>query len=367
MNDKHPPQAIGLETRHIFFDTQVYRGYGHDLSVKSLEVLAGYIAEDILILHTTDITLREVSAQLDAMQLELVTKANRSARLLDRWNRKLRDKRNWFTVPEKLDPPASPTNAYRDFERTLLYRWNVKCHKAADLSMGAVLDQYFLREAPFDKDGSKEFPDAMALLALEAWCQQAREKCYVVSKDQAVQRAADKSEHLIPIDSLEKLLSVLTSAQDHDIADKVGYALRNAPLSDKLEEILSTNMIHFGGLYDGDRMDGEVGNIEFAALNEISSVTVLRVDKDKVACLLGIKMDVTAEISFSDETYASWDNESGRFFGLETEYDDVDDTVPVRIFIELTRDDGEFLLDDFQFITSDLTISDYNSDGYPYK
>ncbi|MBL4829509.1 MAG: DUF4935 domain-containing protein [Aliivibrio sp.] len=367
MTDIQAPQATGLETRHIFFDTQVYRTYGHDLGASLLKVFAVYIEEGIFVLHTTDITLREVSAQLDAMQSELVTKANRSARLLDRWNKKLHSKHNQLAVPDHLNLPVSPTKAYQDFERKLLYGWNVKRHEAANLSMGSVLDQYFLRQAPFDKDGSKEFPDAMALLALEAWCEHGNEKCYVVSKDKAIQRAADKSDHLIAIDSLDLLLSILTSAQGHSIEVEVEDALVEPPLSDVLESTISENMGHFGGLYDGDKMDGEVQAIEFTTLDEISSVTILRVDKDKVTCVLGIKIIVNAEISFDDMSDSIWDGEDGRYYGVETGWAEVEDTILIKLFVELARDDDEFVLNTFQFITRDLTVRDYNSDGYPYK
>lgn len=367
MTDKSVKQAAGLETRHIFFDTQVYRAYGHDLGAAPLEILAAYIAEGVFVLHTTDITLREVSAQLDSMQTELVTQANRSARQLDRWNRRLRYKHDKLAVPQELDLPVSPTKAYQEFERKLRYAWNAKCHETAKLPMGPVLDRYFLRQAPFDKDGSKEFPDAMALLALEAWCQQAKEKCYVISKDKAVQRAADKSGHLIPVSSLDELLSHLTSAQDHEIAAEVEDALSKEPLADELRNTLSANMGHFGGIYDGDKLDGEIHGIAFRALNEISSIRVLRVDSDKVACVLSAKIDVSAEISYDDISDAIWDSEDGRYFGIETSWAEVEDTVPLKLFVELARDGDDFLLADFQFITRDLTISDYNSDGYPYK
>jgi hypothetical protein len=367
MTQKKASGAAGLETRHIFFDTQVYRAYGHDLGVGPLKTLAAYLAEGVFVLHTTDITLKEVSAQLDTMQTELTTKANRSSRLVDRWNNRLRHEHNHLAVPDTLDLPISPTKAFVDFEWKLIHEWKAKRHDAAKLPMGLVLDQYFLSQAPFDNDGSKEFPDAMALLALEAWCRSAREKCYVVSKDKAVQRAADLSKYLISVESLDRLLSHLTSAQEHDIAKEVEDALSEPALSAVLESTLSENMLHFGGVYDGDRMDGEVQGIELLALNEISSVTVLRVDNDKVTCVLGLKIDVSAEVSYDDISEAMWDSEDGRYYGAESGWAEVENSVVAKLFVELSRDGGKFELEDFQFITRDLVIRDHDSDEYPYK
>lgn len=270
----------------------MYRAYGHVLGAKPLKTFSAYLADGVFALHTTDVTLREIRQQIDLMQTELVTEANRSARLIERWNRRFRHDFSQISVPPQLELPVSPSKAYQDFEYTLLHEWKAERHDASSLPMGAVLDQYFLRQPPFDKDGSKEFPDAMALLALEAWCQKTKEKCYVVTKDKAVQRAAEKSDNLIPIGSLNELLSLLTTTLDHQIVGEIEAAVFRAPLFDEIEAAFSNNMAQFGGIYDGDRTDGEVHGIEFLALNTVSSVSVLRVENSKVACVLSVGIDV---------------------------------------------------------------------------
>ena len=67
---------VGLETRNIFLDTQVFRFYGHNLNTKIMELLGRYVAEGICLLHTTDVTLREISSQLGAMESDLTIRSS---------------------------------------------------------------------------------------------------------------------------------------------------------------------------------------------------------------------------------------------------------------------------------------------------
>jgi hypothetical protein len=62
-----------------------------------------------------------------------------------------------------------------------------------------------------------------------------------------------------------------------------------------------------------------------------------------------------------------WDNEDGMYFGAETAAIEVEDTVHAKLYVELSRDAGDFRLEAANFITRDLTISDFHDDGYPYK
>ena len=216
------------------------------LNAKLMKVLGGYIADGIFVLHVTDVTLREVSRQLAGMERELTSRANKVAKDLREWNTRYRLDQHRLPVPECLNGPSHPSQAYGDIEWTVRHDWQAKEHKAANLSIGPVLDRYFTGKPPFDTKGSKEFPDAIALLALENWCASTLERIYVVSKDRAVLRAADESEHLIGIGSLDRLLALVASAEGHDMADTVLAALEEPQLLNELRDSLSAN-IGLGG------------------------------------------------------------------------------------------------------------------------
>lgn len=78
------------------------------------------------------------------------------------------------------------------------------------VEMQELLRRYFVSEAPFSqKDGKKnEFPDAFALLSLEALAQKSGKKLLVVSKDGDWVRFCNNSDALIHIDDLGTALSL---------------------------------------------------------------------------------------------------------------------------------------------------------------
>ena len=337
-NEEYP---VGPETRNVFLDTEVFRSYRHNLNAKTMEVLGRYVEEGIFVLHTTDVTLREVSRQLGAMESELTNRANKIAKDLARWNKRYRFDHHRLPVPDLLSEPSQPSRAYRDFEWTVLYDWKARKHCGANLSIGPVLDQYFNRQAPFDEEGSKEFPDAIALLALENWCADAQERIYVVSRDKAVQRAAHAHAHLIAVGSLERLFALVASADDHGLAERVVAAFDETPLFQELQDTLSENIDEVGALYDGDRHDGEVLSTEIAELEEVEDVTVLRIGQDQVACVPHVRLLVAAEVEYTDLSYAMWDGEDKRYYGAESAVTTVRDSVAAKIFVELDRDGEE--------------------------
>ena len=361
---QHP---VGLETRHIFLDTEVYRSFGHNLQAQPMQVLGRYVEDGVLVLHTTDVTLREVRRQIGDMEQELAIEVRKVARKLRSWNQRYRRTGDRLPVPQALEPPEDSA-AYRDFEWTVRRQWNARVHTAADKPAGPVLDWYFERQAPFDTKGGKEFPDAFALFAIESWCAEALERVYVVSKDKAVVRAAQASEHLIPVEGIPGLLKLVASVEGHDIADAVRDAFDDPPIRAALLVGLAQGIDQMGGVYRGDRfLDGDVLELEVEDLRSVADVTTLRVDEEQVACVADARLAVSALIDYTDVSEAWWDREDERYYGAETGVAQIRDVVAAKIFVELERNGEDFGLGSVDFLSPDLEVSDGEDDEWPYK
>ena len=63
------------------------------------------------------------------------------------------------------------------------------------VSVSEVLNQYFTNQAPFAETGNKkcEFPDAIALLAIEEWARNENKKVLAVAKDKDWEKYCDNS------------------------------------------------------------------------------------------------------------------------------------------------------------------------------
>lgn len=347
-NDEHP---VGLETRNIFLDAEVFRSNGHNLSTEMMKVLGDYLADGVFVLHTTDVTLREISRQIGAMESKLTNLHNKVVRDLTHWNKRYRFARHHLPVPDPLSEPTQPSSAFQDFAFQLRYDWNAHEHSAADLPIGPVLDQYFSGQPPFDKEGSKEFPDAIALLALQAWCASARECIYVVSRDKAVQRAAKELDHLVAIESLDHLFALITAADDHNIAETIRAAFDESSLLVELQNILSERIDWIDVHYDGENYEADILAMELVDIEEIENLTVLRVDQDSVSCLARVQLLVSAEIDYQD---------------VSTVVTEIEDSITTRIFVQLKRNGQDLMLSSAEFIDRELTVTDYFEDVYPY-
>ena len=360
-NDEHP---VGLETRNIFLDAEVFRSNGYNLGTEMMKVLGDYLADGLFVLHTTDVTLREISRQICAMESKLTNRHNKVVRDLMRWNNRYRFTHHHLPVPDPLSEPTQPSSAFQDFARRLRYDWNAHEHSAADLPIGPVLDQYFSGQAPFDEKGSKEFPDAIALLALQAWCASVQESIYVVSRDKAVQRAAKELDHLVAIESLDHLFALITAAEGHNIAETIWAAFDEPSLLDDLQDTLSESIDWIDVQYDGDKYEADILALEIEGIEEIEDLTVLRVDQDGVSCVVHVQLLVSAEIDYQGMSTSIWDGEDGRYFAPESVVTEIQDSIPTRIFVQLKRDGQDLMLSSAQFSARELTVTDYSEDVY---
>ena len=358
--------AIGLETRNIFFDTEVFRSCDHNLNAKLMWLFSCYMDEAVFDFHTTDITLREVARQLLAREREVTARANSAANMLKRWNNRYRRVQDRLPVPDPLSEPAEPGAAYPEFETIVRHEWGATEHRAADLLAGPVIDRYFASEPPFDEPNSKkEFPDAFALLTLEDWCTRTEQRIYVVSKDQAVLRAAHASEYLIGVEGLELIFSLAELAEGHDVGKVVLTALQEpSSLLSELQQTLSQDIGSARFVYGGVRDDGEVLGVDIVEVEDIDDVTVLRVDQDRGACVAHVRLLVSAEISYLDFSQPVWGRDDQRHSGGISVVTHIEGRIEARIFFEVAVDGEAVTLISAEFLSRDLFVTDSFSDNY---
>src|SRR6202011_164673 len=73
----------------------------------------------------------------------------------------------------------------------------------SSIATGPIFDAYFAQKPPFGTgEKRKEFPDAFALAALEACCEENVEEFHVITTDGTVWVACDASDDLYPLEKL---------------------------------------------------------------------------------------------------------------------------------------------------------------------
>lgn len=187
-------------------------------------------------------------------------------------------------------------------------------------SMDAVVRGYFSSSAPFEAAGAKksEFPDAIALLSIEAWAKRSGKKVLAVSEDGGWRAFGEKSEY---IDVETDFATALEILQEHaDAAEKALAALlvgveagEHPDLAGDIESHLSRSLSEWrftaeggGSFYlEVDSVELELGSFAFEKVGEEYDITVVRIGSNLVAARIGVTIAATARADFS---LAAWDS-----------------------------------------------------------
>jgi hypothetical protein len=187
-----------------------------------------------------------------------------------------------------------------------------------------LTDMYFNSEAPFEETGKKknEFPDALALLAIESWAED-NGKILAVSLDNGWKKFAEDSDWVDVIDDIghaiqkfqipnftnrviEELDDVLLKSSKHHIIDAIGEAI-----SDSLDgvDIDIEAVSSFG--YDYEYPEANVVNFEFSRVGKLGGrfVELVRIEPDRIVVRVSALVECTVACDFSFYVYDGIDKE----------------------------------------------------------
>jgi hypothetical protein len=166
-----------------------------------------------------------------------------------------------------------------------------------------VLGRYFSEEPPFGESEKRkhEFPDAFALLSLEALARDEGRLMLCVAPDKGWQDFASQSEHLVCVKDLEDALSYFNDAHQA-LADEIVAAWRKSKGGDFIEEVDGAFEYRLGDL--NFHATGRVNYVDFesepieAVLQYVKSIgppTAIDADADTIT----FTVSVEASVSFS--------------------------------------------------------------------
>jgi hypothetical protein len=237
MNDAELADAIAQRRfGALTLDTSVFDQFGCSLDSKALQAVGPVCEQHGIRLVFSEVTAGEVQAHIHKAA------ADQSEKLRAALNQYRKAWRRAETVAE-LAPPVD-----LEAEADLLARkeWEAFFNDVhADVivseslvSAGELVRRYFAMEPPFGaKDGKKhEFPDAIALLALEAWAEQGELTVLVISRDADWQGFCAAAKHLVCASNFQQTLGHFNRAAQA-IADRAIELLKAAEAPELHHEI----------------------------------------------------------------------------------------------------------------------------------
>lgn len=206
-----------------------------------------------------------------------------------------------------------------------------------------VFDRYFAEKPPFgsaDKRKS-EFPDAFALLRLDAFAAEKSKALICVSPDKGWLEYAAQSEHLICVGKLEEALALFNAADQH-LADAIVERWRESEGGEFIDEIFRAFE------YRLDDLDFDIEGhadisfeaeplsavLQYVSPQGIGQPTVIAVDGETVTFTLRVEGVVGFEASFSFYVTGSIDGDEVSL-GSEESY--VEKTLPFDLTITADR------------------------------
>ncbi len=285
-----------LETQFVFVDTEAFYSCRFMFGKSALKRLSDLCRSGRLSLVLPEVTRREIEKKIG------------------------NDVDSFVSGLSKLDKKTPAVREYADADtalNALLDRDSIRGNVTAEFGkfleeakaevlpfdasiMAEVLDSYFEQRPPFGTGKKKyEFPDALALTALDNWCAEEEVKCYVISRDPDVQAACNDADALIYVESLDDLFALA------EIIDKKAAALLEAG-REEIRRQITESFAGFGfAIYEED---GHVENIEVVDVTFLY-LGIQDIEENVIRFIVKARVFFHGDVSYWDYTTAIYDSE----------------------------------------------------------
>lgn len=217
----------------LSLDTQVLRGQNYNLGSPTMLALKQFSGTSISLV-LSEVVVSEIRGHLIQGAAEAREKLASAFKEMRRKHYQLIDEIEILhTVPE-----SPPEVAERIITKLKMdFGFHVLAIKD-DLNINELLRRYFDSAPPFEARAEKksEFPDAIALLSLNAWASKSDTMIIVISRDVGWRLFAEESHQLICVDEIATALD-LFNKEDHFIAERILSLIQTGQATQALAEI----------------------------------------------------------------------------------------------------------------------------------
>ncbi len=287
-----------LLTRNAFIDTSVFKREHFDFSSRKLKSLHKIIDDGHGKIYITNIVQNEVEKKIREdtnKALDILT--GNKIRILKNLSGEPFIK--FFQTIDAGDCTQNISSQLIDQFHSFLRQYKVEIIATDSVSIPNIFADYFAKAPPFGEGSkAKEFPDAFSFAALSDWCKKNGERMYVISSDNDLAKACEKSENLFHLESIPKFIDLLVREDEDEkttsfIEDL--FSKTNITLVERIRSDIE------GSVYVlGDRI-GTVNNISIEGI-EILNTALLDVQDD--IALVEVETGVHFE---AETTYKSTD------------------------------------------------------------
>jgi hypothetical protein len=221
---------------------------------------------------------------------------------------------------------------------------------------------------PFEdkKDKKHEFPDAIALLTLEAWAIENNAKVLAVSHDVGWQKFCDDSHHLVMMQDLSQALALFQNEANNQQVRAIARTIvpdDRLKLKSSIEDALKRQAWKISFDIEADSqfsVEGEAHEVTFKELDEdmlrdVDNFSLVEASPTGDHLVISVTISVTfaVECSFS---FSHWDGVDKEYIGMGHGSATRDETVDVEVLITATKEERGFEIDEVDVLETSATI-----------
>lgn len=296
-------------------DTSIIRASGYRFNAAPLAVLAAQLPAWVR-LYLPDVVVNEVLRQQVDGAMSHLEAAKSAVRSLERNGLRLEPA---VAALDKAGSAADLGGLFRDRIARFVRSHRGEVVAMGDLQAQKLFERYFAGTAPFgrSKERKSEFPDAAALLMLEATAKRQRTAIIAVSADKAWGEFADASKHLYCVPTLDDLTRLFVS--DAPAARAIEARLRalladaSSPLVAELKRRLDLCIGDLGWTADAHsgvsaRLEPSVEQVGVRSFEaDTDSLRLWMSPDDSGQCIAEVDLRVLADFVVIAEFYL-WDS-----------------------------------------------------------
>lgn len=329
----------------ITLDTSVFDRNSLRLESGLLRKLSQFSESNVLLI-LSDVVEREVIRHIAAQILEVKQEAEKAlaklAKTLTQETAVIDDFRS--SVLNATDPHSLAQERFQNFRNDTGLQ--IVCSDEY-VTVDRLMHSYFNSDPPFAATGSKkhEFPDAVTLLAIEAWAKEENGLVLAVSTDRDWESFCSQSNHIELLGDLSTALSLFqiqdaSQACEHlheryqrgeisEINQRVAYAI-----SDELEAIDLDPVAASNYRYELDTTMFEIKTIQLNPLtNEGAPFKPVEYSVNEITVEASVTANISVDFVFEFFTFDSVDKED---VSLGSGSSSVDKSLSFRILITLS-------------------------------
>lgn len=305
-------EDVELDFGAITIDNSTYKGEGYKFNEGLLAQMRQFKQSPVAVLQTDIVhneAIKHIGQEISKAKGSVETALRSAMKHLKITSRKVESARELLSV-EGSEFEIAEHRLLSYYE--LIGAQLIESSKYTDFSV--LLRKYFATEAPFEgaKDKKNEFPDAIALLALEGWAEENDVNVIAVSQDKGWMDFAEQSDRITLISSLAEALEVF---QPHNKVASIIAHIREDSLLDEPNHVLDKIEQAIIDSVDGSNISIDVSSYLYVEWDDVSAsylsheldcddkglvrISIVRIDDESISLKVGAIVEVEVEAGFS--------------------------------------------------------------------